>query len=217
MKIAKIMISVTIPFFLLILFASFLTSKPYLMLSKGLYESHDDVYFDHDYAVDRIAGYLNYRYDNLEFGLDENDTNNGNVIMRDIEISHMVDVKNLYTYLRVAAIISLIIGVSLSYMLFKVNKEELYKTFKNIYLGPIFFIMFVGGYIIIDFDTAFTAFHKMFFTNDDWILYSNDVLILLLPQNFWMVSGFIILMLFASSIGCIYYINERFLKNRLLK
>jgi len=214
MKIARVAIWITVPFFLLILFASFLTSKPYLLLSKGLYDSHDNVFFDHDYAVDRIAGYLNYRYDNLEFGIDENDDS---IIMRDIEISHMVDVKNLYTYLRVAAIASLITAVSLSYMMFKVDKEELYKTYKSIYLGPLLFVLFVGGYLVIDFNAAFTAFHQIFFTNDDWLLYNTDVLIILLPQNFWMVSGIIILILFSSSIGILYYINERYIKALSLK
>lgn len=214
LKIAKILISITIPFFLLILFASFLTSKPYLMLSKGLYESHDTIVdFDHDYAVERIIGYLNYRYDDLLFGADEDDDT---VIMFKIELDHMKDVKNLYTYLRVAAIISLITAVSLSYMMYKIDKKELYSIFKNIYLGPLFFIMFVGGYIIIDFDTAFTAFHKLFFTNDNYRLPSN-VLLPLLPENFWMVSGFIILVLFSASIGGIYYINEHYFKKILLK
>ena len=209
MKIAKVAIWITVPFFLLILFASFLTSKPYLLLSKGLYDSHDNVFFDHDYAVDRIAGYLNYRYDNLEFGIDENDDS---VIMRDLELSHMIDVKNLYTYLRVAAITSLIIAVSLSYMMYKVDKKELYKTYKSIYLGPLLFVLFVGGYLIIDFNAAFTAFHQIFFTNDDWLLYSTDVLIILLPQNFWMASGIIILCLFSGTIGLIYYMYNRYLK-----
>jgi len=209
MKIAKVAIWITVPFFLLILFASFLTSKPYLLLSKGLYDSHDNVFFDHDYAVDRIAGYLNYRYDNLEFGIDENDDS---VIMRDLEISHIVDVKNLYTYLRVAAVTSLIIAVSLSYMMYKVDRKELYKTYKSIYLGPLLFVLFVGGYLIIDFNAAFTAFHQIFFTNDDWLLYSTDVLIILLPQNFWMASGIIILCLFSGTIGLIYYMNNRYLK-----
>jgi len=209
MKIAKVAIWITVPFFLLILFASFLTSKPYLLLSKGLYDSHDNVFFDHDYAVDRIAGYLNYRYDNLEFGIDENDDS---VIMRDLEISHMVDVKNLYTYLRVAAVTSLIIAVSLSYMMYKVDRKELYKTYKSIYLGPLLFVLFVGGYLIIDFNAAFTAFHQIFFTNDDLLLYSTDVLIILLPQNFWMASGIIILCLFSGTICLIYYMNNRYLK-----
>ena len=214
MKISKVAIWITVPFFLLILFASFLTSKPYLLLSKGIYDSHDNVFFDHDYAVDRIAGYLNYRYDNLEFGVNENDDS---VILRDIEISHMVDVKKLYTYLRVAAIISLITAVSLSYMMFKVDKNELYKTYKSIYLGPLLFVLFVGGYLIIDFNAAFTAFHQIFFTNDDWLLYNTDVLIILLPQNFWMVSGIIILSLFSGSIGLLYYLNGRYIKALSLK
>ena len=214
MKIARIAIWITVPFFLLILFASFLTSKPYLLLSKGLYDSHENAYFDHDYAVDQIAGYLNYRYDNLEFGIDEFDDS---VIMRDIEISHMVDVKNLYTSLRITAIVSLIIAVSLSYTMYKTNKDELYKTYKSIYLGPLLFVVFVGGYLVVDFNAAFTAFHQIFFTNDDWLLYNTDVLIILLPQNFWMVSGLIILTLFSGTITLIYFINERYLKKESLK
>lgn len=205
MKIYRMIISVLLPFFLLIFFASLLTTKPYLQISKGLYESHEDVYFDHDYAVDRIIGYLNYRYDDLEFGVDESDDT---VILRQTEIDHMVDVKNLYTTLRVSALISLIVAVSLSIMLYKKNYKEFYKTFKNIYFAPMFFVLFVGGYLLIDFDTAFTAFHQMFFTNDDWILYSTDVLIILLPQNFWMISGGIILVLFSLSMGLLYFVNE---------
>ncbi len=206
MKLMRITISILLPFFLLIFFASVLTTKPYLLLSKGLYESHDDVYFDHSYAIDRIVGYLNYRYDNLEFGVNEDDDN---IIMRDVEISHMVDVKNLYTVLRVSALISLIIAVSLSWIMYKKDYNMFYKTYKNIYFGPIFLVMFLGVTFLIDFDRAFTVFHKMFFTNDDWLLYSTDVLILLLPQNFWMISGFIILGLFSISLGIIYYLNEQ--------
>ena len=207
MKIIRIIISVLIPFFLLILFASLLTTKPYLQLSKGLYESHEDVYFDHDYAIERIAGYLNYRYDDLEFGLNELD--DVNVIMRDTEISHMVDVKNLYTTLKISALISLVIAVSLAYLLYKKDYDEFYKTYKNIYFGPMFFVMFLGASFIINFDGAFTVFHKIFFTNDDWLLYTTDVLIILLPQNFWMISGTIILVLFSLSLGLIYYLNEK--------
>lgn len=209
MKLTRIIINITIPFFLVIFFASILTTKPYLMLSKGLYESHERVYFDHDYAIDHIIGYLNYRYDNLEFGLNADDDS---IIMRDTEIRHMVDVKNLYTYLRVAALISILVGGSLIYYQFKKSKQELYKTLKVMPIAPIFFIVFVGGYVLIDFDAAFTAFHHIFFTNDDWLLYYDDVLIILLPSNFWMVSGIIILGLFTVSLGLIYYLNEKFLK-----
>ena len=210
MKLMRIIISVLIPFFLLIFFTSILTTKPYLQISKGLYESHENVYFDHDYAIERIIGYLNYQYDNLEFGVDID--NNNSVILRDIEISHMVDVKNLYTTLRISAIVALIISVSLSYILYKKDYKEFYKTYKSIYFGPIFFVMIVGSSILINFNWAFTVFHRILFTNDNWQLYNNDVLIILLPQNFWMVSGIIILMLFSLSLALIYFANEQIFK-----
>ena len=208
MKLYRVIICITIPIFLIMLFASILTTKQYLLLSKGHYATHEDIYYDHDYAADRIMGYLNYRYDDLNFGLDENAT-----IMRPIEISHMVDVKNLYTGLRIVAISSLIIGVSLSLYMYKKDKNELYKTLKALPLAPILFIVFLGGFMLIDFNTAFTAFHQIFFSNDDWLLYSDDVLILLLPEMFWMVSGLIILIFFSSALGLMYYLNEKYLKN----
>lgn len=213
MKIMKITISILIPFFLIIFFASLLTTTPYLLLSKGHYASHEDIYFDHDYAIDRIIGYLNYRYDNLEFGVDESDTS---VIMRNIEISHMVDVKDLYTKLRVSALLSIGIAVSLSFVMYKRDYKEFYKTYKSMYFGPMLFVIFLGVSFLIDFNGAFTIFHKLFFSNDDWLLYSTDVLILLLPLNFWMISGIIILVLFSLSLGLIYYVNELLYKRKAL-
>jgi integral membrane protein (TIGR01906 family) len=212
MKLIKILIWTTIPIFLIMLFASLLTTKTYLYASKGLYESHEDIYYDQDYAIDRIMGYLNYEYDDLYFGLNENDDS---VIMRDIEIRHMEDVKDLYTMLRIVALSSFIIGASLITYLYKKNKEALYDTLKHLYVAPLLFILFVGGYIVIDFNTAFRVFHELFFTNDDWILYANDVLILLLPTNFWMVSGIIILTLFSLSLFGIHMLNKKIIYKAL--
>lgn len=208
MKIMRILINITLPIFLIMLFASLLTTKGYLLLSKEKYESHTSEYFDfdYDYAADRIMGYLNYRYDNLEFGADENDPL---TIVTADEIFHMKDVKTLYTGLRIIAIISLVVAVSLSYVLFKKDKEELYKTYKSIYIGPLVFIFVVGGAMIINFDGAFELFHKIFFSNDLWLLGEHDVLILVLPEMFWMISGMIVLVLFALSLGIIYFVNEK--------
>lgn len=230
MRLIRIIISITIPIFLIMLFASLLTTKGYLMISKGVYESHDEITYDHEYAAERIMGYLNYRYDDLYFGENEeitedicirrelnirklSDIDDGLCVLRELEISHMVDVKDLYTMLRFIALGSLVVGVSLSFLLYKKDKNELYKTFKTMHYAPILFVMIVGGYMVIDFSKAFTIFHQLFFTNDDWLLYSNDVLIQLLPENFWLVSGAIILVLFCGSLGLIHYLNEKYLKN----
>lgn len=193
----QIGIYITIPFFLLIFFASLLTTTPYLQLSKGLYSTHEEIEYDHDYAIERIIGYLNYRYDDLEFGATEDDPT---TIMRDIEIRHMVDVKNLYTMLRLAAAGSFVLGGILLVYLYRKDKELLANTLKNIHKGPIVFAGFLGAAFLIDFNTAFRVFHELFFTNDDWLLFADDVLILLLPTAFWMVSAFIILILFLLSI-----------------
>lgn len=210
MKAIRILINVTLPIFLIMLFASLLTTKGYLLMSKGLYPSHENVYFDHDYAADRIMGYLNYRYDNLEFGLNEDDDS----IIMDVEsIEHMVDVKNVYTGLRIFAFSALIIAVSCSYLLFKKDKMELYKAYKYMFVGPVVFIVFLGGAMLIDFNRAFTVFHELFFPGGGWTLSSNSVLILLLPLDFWMVSGLIILGLFSMSLGVIYFVNEKIHKS----
>lgn len=211
-KLIQITIQITIPFFLLIFFAQLLTTTPYLQLSKGQYSTHDQITYDHDYAIERIIGYLNYRYDDLEFGATEDDNT---TIMRDIEIRHMIDVKNLYTILRVAALASLVIGGSLLVYLYKKNKKLLANTLKSIHIGPIVFALFLGSAFIIDFNTAFRIFHELFFTNDDWLLYYDDVLILLLPTPFWMVSAFIILILFLLTILGVNLFTKKVLINKL--
>ncbi len=208
MKAAKIAIYITLPIFLLMFFASLLTTTPYLLVSEGLYESHEDIEFDHSVVSDRVMGYLNYRYDDLQIYED------GEPIFRDIEIRHMIDVKNLYTALRLVALGSLFIAISCGYYLYKKDKRFLLDTLKNLYVGPAVFIMVLGGYILIDFSAAFTAFHKIFFTNDDWILYSSDALIQLLPFYFWMVSAILILLFFAISLGLISYFSRKLINRQ---
>lgn len=198
MKIYKAIVTITIPIFILMVFASILTTKQYLFISKGMYKEHSEITFDHDFAADRIMGYLNYQYDELQYKFEDDSD-----AFRETEIDHMVDVKNLYTNLRITAAISLVIGISISVIIYKKSKKEFYETYKAMYLWPMFFVLFVGGYVLVDFGAAFTVFHQLFFTNDDWILYSTDTLIQLLPQNFWMVSGLMILVLFSLTMGSI--------------
>lgn len=205
MKISRVIISITLPIFLIMLFASLLTTKQYLLVSEGLYESHDDITFDHEYVSDRVMGYLNYRYDSLDIGPREGEED----LFRPIELRHMKDVKDLYTMLRLVAIGSLFVAVSLSYIMYRKDKGNFFKTYKRLYYGPMFFIIVLGSYILIDFNGIFRLFHELFFTNDEWRLYSTDALIQLLPTNFWMVSAGIILLLFALSLALI---NRIFLK-----
>lgn len=206
MKIYKILISITVPIVLIMLFASLLTTKQYLYISEGLYESHEEIEFDHTFVSDRVMGYLNYRYDDLDIPSTPGGTDH---VFRQLELDHMVDVKNLYTTLRLVALCSLIIAVSSTLLMYKKDKLEVVKTYKRLFYWPMFFIFVLGGFIIIDFGKAFTVFHQLFFTNDDWILRADDALIQLLPFNFWLTSASIILGLFALSLAIIHFVFKK--------
>lgn len=215
MKILRVIMWVLYPIILIMFFASLLTTSPYLAISKGLYDSHDDITYDHDYVASEIMSYLNYGRDDLLIGADAEETEDGSVIMREVEIRHMEDVKDLYTILRLVALGSLVVVIAIGVFMYKKDKAFLYETLRNIYWVPLMFVAFIGTWVLIDFGRLFTWFHQIFFTNDDWILRSDDVLIQLLPQAFWMVSGIIILIGTVLGLLLTLYLNKKILKPKI--
>ena len=203
---------ISFPIFVIALAASLLTTRPYMNLSKGLYDSHAEIEYDHDYVSGELMDYLNYRRDDLFFGPD---AETEGPVMRDIEIRHMEDVKDVYTGVRIAGAIALLVFVLSGLVLYKKNMRLFYTSLRDIYILPSFVILFLGGWFIIDFSMVFTLFHEIFFTNDDWILSSNDVLIQLLPQMFWMVSGALILLILAFFMGLVMWLNQKVIKPKL--
>jgi integral membrane protein (TIGR01906 family) len=203
-KVVRAITQIFMLIFLLMAFAQLLTSRLYMNVSEGRYGLHAEITYDHRYVAHQLIDYLNYRHDDLTFGADAEDSS---VLMRDIEIRHMVDVKNLYTLLRVVASLAGIIALSRLWYLYFKDKEELKMTLKTMFVIPLLFTLFLGGWILIDFNLVFTRFHELFFTNDDWILRGDDVLIQLLPSAFWMVSAIIILALLTLSQGIFYLIG----------
>jgi integral membrane protein (TIGR01906 family) len=199
--------------FLLMFFAQLLTSRPYMSLSEGRYATHEQITYDHRYVAHELIDYLNYRHDDLTFGAT---ATSEEVLMRDIEIRHMVDVKNLYTVLRIIAFGSGLLAFGYLFYLYKKDLEELANTLKTMFLLPLFFTVFLGGWMLIDFRRVFNNFHELFFSNDDWILRADDVLIQLLPTPFWMTSAMIILgLLVLSQVG--FYLVGRRLSQKMKK
>jgi integral membrane protein (TIGR01906 family) len=186
--------------------AQLLTSRWYLSVSEGQYDSHQAITYDHGYVARELIDYLNYRHDDLTFGATESDTT---ILMRDIEIRHMVDVKNLYTTLRITALLSGIMAFALLYYEYKKDKVLMIETLETMFLIPLMFTIFIGTWVLIDFNRLFTRFHELFFSNDDWLLRSDDVLIQLLPSAFWMVSGIIILFGIILIEASIFIISKR--------
>ena len=222
-KTIKYIIWLLYPVFFIALFASLLTTKTYMNISEDRYPSHQDITYDYTYVSGKLIDYLNYRHDDLYFGANASDVepilrhevnviNGEEVVVSEIE--HMEDVREVYTQIRLAGIISLIIVVGLSILLYKKHPQLLYETYRDIYYFPAFFILFVGGWMIIAFDITFTVFHEIFF-DGNWQFRTDDTLILMLPSMFWLVSGIIILLLLSVTIGFTTFLSKKYLKRHL--
>ncbi len=216
MKALSVIVWILVPIILMVLFASVLTSRPYMQLSEGRYATHDLIPerfdFDHRYVARQLIDYLNYRHDDLTFGAREGEEG---PVMIEIEIIHMVDVKEVYTLVRVIAAISLAVVLAISLFLYKTNLKLFYYTYKNLFWLPLAFFVFVGTWLLIDFNRIFTVFHEIFF-EDNWQL-PMHVLIPLLPEAFWMVSAIIILVLSVGTMALIVYLNYRFIRPKVEK
>ena len=215
---------ISYPIVLIMLFASLLTSTPYMRLSKGLYPSHERIYYDHMYVATQLIDFINYRHDDMYFGANPDDPN---PVMTQIAIDHMVDVREVYTTLRITAVIALFLVLTTVLIMAKKDKEWLYNSLKNSIWLPLAFVVFVGTWFIIDFGRIFTWFHLLFF-DGGWQLPSiphpeqpgqiiNDPLILLVPEAFWLVSGMIILVGVVIAYGLTLFLSYKFLKPLLIK
>ena len=208
-KLTRILIQILSLIFIVMLAAQLLTSRWYLSVSEGRYASHAEITYDHGYVARELIDYLNYRHDDLTFGAT---VESSDVLMRDIEIRHMEDVKDLYTTLRIVAVFSGLIAGALLFFEYRKSPKEFYLTLRSMFVIPLMFTLFIGTWFLIDFARIFTLFHELFFTNDDWILRSNDVLIQLLPSPFWMVSGLLILLLLMAVEFTLFRVGSQQLK-----
>ncbi|MDD3140157.1 MAG: TIGR01906 family membrane protein, partial [Lachnospiraceae bacterium] len=127
------------------------------------------------------------------------------------EITHMEDVQKLFVAgmnLRVAALI-IMIGLSALLVILKTSwKRILPKVFQytTVALG----VVTIGLVALFasDFNTYFTKFHEMFFSNDLWVLDpATSLLINMLPEGFFVdiasrvgiVFGVLLIISFAAA------------------
>lgn len=130
------------------------------------------------------------------------------------EILHMMDVKLLFKYGYILKDISLIIIlVSTFYFVFKGKVETLGKTlFYGIFIwwGAIILLFILS---LNDFNRYFTYFHLIFFNNDLWILNpKTDLLIQMLPEDFFMGIFKNIVLLFFAILSIIQVLAYIFMK-----
>ncbi len=209
LNLKSLAIRLLLPLFFFLLVANLLTTKTYLMISKDKYDTHENVNWDYAKAADRIMGYLNYKYDNLQGESDK-------VPFSEQDIKHMKDVRNTYTYIRMFMIISLLIVVANIIYLIKTDKGNLYYALNKIWIFPLIILIFIGGFAIIDFEKIFEIFHRIFFRNNDWFYSESSVLTTMLPTNFWFASTILILVVGSILIILTIILNKLYFRRKLL-
>lgn len=139
------------------------------------------------------------------------------------EKQHMVDVKQLYLTARAVGYGCLALGAGCLLLLFwkagksKYGKEEILQGYLK--GNGIFFAILavIGLFAAIDFDTFWTLFHKVLFTNDLWLLNPRtDILIMIVPEEFFFDLVMRIAEAAVSSIGLL-LLGAWFWKKKLEK
>lgn len=138
------------------------------------------------------------------------------------EEAHMIDVRNLYRFaLHIRNISIVLLVVSLVYLLVRLRKGTWtllsIQYMKTAILAAVFFAM-LAGWAFVDFDAFWTTFHKIFFSNDLWLLDpATDLMINLFPADFFSKLVFRIVGMFVASGGALFLGGYFYLRHQLNK
>ncbi|MGY3776327.1 TIGR01906 family membrane protein [Helcococcus sueciensis] len=162
---------------------------------------------------------LKKMYSNLIDYIYKGDQNLINTDFNKREVSHMVDVNKLYninimvTYVATISLIAYIVYLSFAYKKKRSICREL-KFIRKIFLTILFAMIILSIIISIDFDSAFIKFHHLFFNNDLWLLDPRtDIMIRMLPQDFFMNMAIRIGLYFVRFLALIYIILTILIRN----
>ena len=171
-------------------------------------------------ATDTLLDYLKDERDDIELLSDQGDS-----YYSEREKLHMVDVKALYQTCCALAWTFLFVGAGILAVVVVVRKRDAFlqivKGFNRASIAILAFFAFIGIAAAVDFSTFWVNFHRLFFTNDLWLLDpANSRMIRMYEESFFfdMVSGILILFLsifiglFIASI-IILHVSRRKQKN----
>lgn len=135
------------------------------------------------------------------------------------EILHMIDVKNLFvaaTWIRNISVCLILLFVIGGIFKFKDVLKVVLSGIKFVFAGLLLAFVFLGYLFYTDFSKYFIIFHEIFFDNDLWLLDPRtDVLINMVPQDFFFATAMICIGIFLASLigtGVIAEITRKRLK-----
>lgn len=122
-------------------------------------------------------------------------------------IQHFIEVKDIFNvFIALIPITSILLVFYVLPAKKKRNFHFLKMTSITLVLAP--FIL--GSGFVMDFDKTFTLFHKLLFDNDYWIFDPVcDPIITILPEEFFMLCGIVIIMLQLLTSFCCYFVYRK--------
>lgn len=169
----------------------------YEFIKHGVYEKFHDA----DVIVNNLINYFDDKSNLLD-------------IYSNREVVHLGDVKNLINSLRIFYyLISFVFSFGCLFLFFKKYK---YLDLIFVYGGiaVIFKVLALFLFGLFGFDFLFTAFHKLSFNNDFWILSERDVLINLFSVDFFL-DGFVRILIYSLFFAVLLLIAGIAIKKRL--
>jgi len=153
----------------------------YLNIEKESNFGRDEIIKNYDYVIDYLLSQKeeDFKLPSIQY------TEHGAI--------HFKDVKRIFTEIDYLLVVT---GIFSAIGIFFYIKNRRLGFLKRTSSMLIILPMVLFTIFIIDFDSAFTAFHKMFFNNDYWIFNPRlDQIIKILPEEFFYHCALLILIL----------------------
>jgi integral membrane protein (TIGR01906 family) len=110
----------------------------------------------------------------------------GEPVLNDRELTHMRDVKDVVTGMRIGLAVGMVGLLTATYLAVrKGSKAFALSAYRRGAWGLIGLIAAVLLFVALSFNELFTWFHKIFFEDGTWQFYTSDSLIRLFPMRFW--------------------------------
>lgn len=167
-------------------------------VSENMRISQSDVTGASQVALDYTKG----KTDDLTYMLEFNDKQIDLYSSQDKE--HMIDVYYLYqNAFKVGIFSALLIIILIGFTLAKrVSLFEIAKIYNWVSLYSLIFVALIGLFAYTNFNVFWTFFHKVFFTNDLWLMNpATDALVNLFPEALFMALVLKILFSFLFTFG----------------
>jgi integral membrane protein (TIGR01906 family) len=121
----------------------------------------------------------------------------GESLYNERELSHMLDVKILVQKMIIVWYVASGLILVMGLIAWRIRKsKDFWLALHNGGWATLILILGILVAAMINFDSLFTIFHRIFFTGDTWLFYYSDTLIRLFPMEFWL-NMFIALGLFV--------------------